>query len=47
MQETIKLLGAIDMQIKKQSLKTTPKNANKKSKFPFARVLDFGADKFA
>lgn len=46
MQETIKFLGAIDLQVKRQSLKGTPKNANRKSKFPFARVLDFGNDKF-
>lgn len=31
------------MQIRKQSLKGTPKNANRKSKFPFAKVLDFGS----
>lgn len=47
MHETIKLLGVIDTQIRKQSLKSTPKNANKKTKFPFARVLDFGAEKFS
>jgi hypothetical protein len=43
MQETIKLLGAIDMQLKKKSSTSTPKNSIKKSKYPFARVLDFGA----
>lgn len=43
MQETIKLLGAIDMHIRKQSLKGTPKNTSQKSKFPFAKVLDFGS----
>lgn len=37
MDETLKLLGAIDMQIKRQSLKSTPKNGNKK--FPFAGLI--------
>lgn len=46
MQETIKLLGAIDLQLRRNSLKSTPKHANKKPKYPFARVLDFGVDKF-
>lgn len=34
------------MQIKKQSTRSTPKNINKKTKFPFGKVLDFNADKF-
>jgi hypothetical protein len=59
MQETIKLLGAIDMQIKRQSTHGTPKNSNnnsinlsshgssvRKQKFPYARILDFGAEKY-
>lgn len=41
MHETIKLLGAIDMQIRKQSIRGTPKSNTKKSKFPFAKVLNF------
>lgn len=34
------------MQVRRQSLKGTPKNANRKSKFPYARVLEFSNDKF-
>ena len=46
MQETINLLGAIDMRIRKHSLQNTPKN-KKAGKFPYGRVLDFSEDKFS
>lgn len=47
MQETIKLLNVIDLQIKRSSVENTPKNSVKRNKFPYAKVLDFGSDKYA